>query len=135
MKQSAALFALASIGLFAVNYDSGEAGSQLFLSEQLEADEAAFLKYLTEFGKSYATKEEYKFRLAEFKKSLKHIAEHDEVATGHSVGVNHFSDWTHEEYKKMLGLKKPEQESELLKSKPLFEYDPNVTLPDSVDWR
>ena len=57
------------------------------------------MKYITEYGKSYATKEEYKFRLAEFKKSLKHIAEHDEATHGHSVGINHMSDWTHEEYK------------------------------------
>lgn len=35
----------------------------------------------------------------------------------------------------MLGLKQPTEDSELLKSKPLLEANPDVTLPDSVDWR
>ena len=68
MKVGAALFALASVGLVAVTYNSGEQGGQLFLSERLNADEAAFMQYLNEFGKSYGTKEEYDFRYDIFAK-------------------------------------------------------------------
>ena len=35
------------------------------------------------------------------------IKDHNEETTGHSVGLNHMSDWTDEEYKKLLGFKIP----------------------------
>lgn len=54
--------------------------------------------------KSYPTKEEYKFRLEQFKKTIADIATHDEWESGITVGLNEFSDLTHEEYKTMLGL-------------------------------
>lgn len=133
MKLGAALFAFASIGLVAFNYGSGEEASQLFLSERLEADEAAYIKYLTEFSKSYVTKEEYKFRLAEFKKSLKKVAEHDEAATGHSVGLNQFSDFTDDEYRTLLGLKIPANVPSAPEAENVDES--SLNLPSSMDWR
>jgi hypothetical protein len=127
MKVGAALLALASVGLV-------EAG---FLSEKLGADEKAFMHYLHEYGKSYGTKEEFKFRLGEFRKQMKIIAEHDEAKAGHSVGLNQFSDWTDAEYKRMLGFKynKDLKADESIMPVKEFELDPTVTVPDSVDWR
>ena len=94
MKTAARIAALAALGLVAVNYSSNE-GSQLFLSEKMTEEELAYLKYISEYGKSYGTKAEYKFRLDQFKKTLKKMAEHEANAThGSTVGHNEFSDWT-----------------------------------------
>jgi len=70
------------------------------------------MKYVTEWGKSYGTKAEFKFRLDQFKNTMAKIAEHQSnSAHGSTVGVNQFSDWTHEEYKKLLGYKHVAKES------------------------
>lgn len=66
------------------------------------------MHFISKHGKSYGTKVEFKLRLAEFKKTLKKIASHDEATAGHAVGLNHLSDYTDEEYKHLLGLKIPE---------------------------
>jgi len=97
MKTAAGIAALAALGLVAVNY-SNEETTSLFLQQQLEEDELTFLSYITEFGKNYPTKEEYKMRLAVFKKNLHTISTHDEVTTGISLGLNAFSDYTDHEW-------------------------------------
>jgi len=131
MRTAAGIAALAALGLVAVNYSSSE-GSQLFLSERITQEEMMYMQYVTEWGKSYGTKAEFQFRLEQFKNSLKKIAEH-EATDGHksTVALNHMSDWTHAEYKKLLGYK-PElrvasnEEPELLDTS---------NLADSMDWR
>ena len=121
MKTAAGIAALAALGLVAVNYSSNE-GSQLFLSEIISEEEMAFMKYVTEWNKSYGTKAEIKFRLDQFKKTLSKIAAHQSNSAHKStVGLNHMSDWTQEEYKKLLGYK-PELRTEL-----------NTTEPELLD--
>merc|ERR1719454_2307710 len=128
MKTAASIAALAALGLVAVNYSSSE-GSQLFLSERITEEEMMYMRYVTEWGKSYGTKAEFSFRLEQFKNTLKKIADH-ESTDGHqsTVGLNHMSDWTHEEYKKLLGYKHVERttEPELLDT---------VGIPAEMDWR
>jgi len=61
---------------------------------------------VTSYGKSYGTKDEYEFRLQIFADNLKKINEHNENYPEDAVwGINHLSDWTPMEYKKLLGLK------------------------------
>merc|ERR1712032_1593959 len=72
MKSAAAIAALAALGLVAVNYSSSE-GSQLFLSERITEEEMMYMKYVTEWGKSYGTKAEFEFRMEAFKKTLNKI--------------------------------------------------------------
>merc|ERR1712159_744615 len=102
----------------------------MFLSERVSENEMAYMKFVHEWGKSYGTKAEFEFRFEQFERSLAAIAEHNaDPEMGHSIGLNEFSDWTHEEYKKMLG----------------YQYDPNRVLDteelntedlaDSIDWR
>merc|ERR1711934_74104 len=128
MKTAAGIAALAALGLVAVNYSSQE-GSQLFLSERITEDEMAYMRYVTEWGKSYGTKAEFQFRLEQFKitqgKMDEHNARKDRMS---EVGHNQFSDWTHEEYKKLLGYKHVErtEEPELL---------PTDDLDTEMDWR
>jgi len=110
MKSVAAVGAVATIGALAM-YQSTES-SQLFLSEIITADELAYMKYVTEWGKSYGTKAEFKFRLDQFKQTMAKMAEHESNSAHQStVGVNQFSDWTHAEYKTLLGYKHVEKAS------------------------
>ena len=75
-----------------------------FLSEVITPEELAFMKYVSEYGKSYGTKAEFRFRLEQFKKSMAKIAAHDENTNGSTVGLNQFSDYTPHEYKKIRYL-------------------------------
>jgi len=93
--------------------------------------EAEYVKHLSEFNKSYATRQEFDFRLNQFKKNYEAIQEHNSKNTGahddHVLGLNLFADWTDSEYKKMLGYKaKPVNTTESLSQN---------AIPDSVDWR
>ena len=68
--------------------------------------EQAFVDYLTKYGKSYATKEEYLFRLGRFTRKMALIEEFNaKDGDHHHVGLNHMSDWTEYEYKRLLGYK------------------------------
>jgi hypothetical protein len=62
--------------------------------------ESAFLAYITEYGKSYASIEEYEMRLRNF--ALKHafIQAHSENPgeLTFQVGHNKMSDWTESEF-------------------------------------
>ena len=84
--------------------------------------------FISEYSKSYGTQEEFDFRAAIFKENLEVIAEHnsrnDET---HTLGINQFSDWTHEEYKKLLGYrgKKMVNDAEVLSIE---------NLADGVNW-
>lgn len=76
---------------------------------EISPEEHLFTQYLSKFGKSYGTKEEYEFRLEQFRKSLEKVREHNSRNdVTYSLGINKFSDMTHEEYKRMLGFKKPQ---------------------------
>jgi len=91
--------------------------------------ERVYLQYLAEHGKSYATKEEYLFRLAEFTKKMvtleEYNAQNDDDA---ELAVNHMSDWTDDEYKTLLGYKGTKKYN-----KTAFSGDVN-DLPESVNW-
>jgi hypothetical protein len=77
-------------------------GSALALSEI----ESAFFGYITQFGKSYSTMEEYELRLRQFAVKHAFIQEHN-AEEGHTykAGHNMMSDWTQEEYEAMLTYK------------------------------
>lgn len=65
------------------------------------------MSYIVRFSKTYSTKEEYNFRLDQFKRTLASIAVHNarNDAT-FKLGLNKFSDLTKKEYKSLLGYKK-----------------------------
>jgi len=92
--------------------------------------ERVYLQYLAEHGKSYATKEEYLFRLAEFTKKMvileEYKAQNEDDA---ELAVNFMSDWTDAEYKTLLGYKGTKPAS----NKTTFSGDVN-DLPESVNW-
>jgi len=108
-------------------YQTSE-GSNLFLSDVITPEEMAYMKYVTEWGKSYGTKAEFHFRMEQFKNTMKKMAAHNEDnAAKSTVGFNQFSDWTEAEFKKMLGYKKVERNGEA----PLLNTE---NLADEVNW-
>jgi C1A family cysteine protease len=127
MKSAAGVAALAALGLVAVNYSASE-GSQLFLSERITEEEMMYMKYVTEYGKSYGTKAEFEFRLDQFKKTMAKMAAHNmDNAAQSTVGLNQFSDWTDAEYKKLLGYKAKTVAGEA-------EVLDTSNLADGVNW-
>jgi C1A family cysteine protease len=97
----------------------------------MTAQDYEFIKFVTTHGKSYATKEEYEFRSNLFKQALAKIElENAKVENTFTVGINKFADWTHEEYKRLLGYKS----NRIAGSRPA-PVNYNVSIPTSVDWR
>ena len=94
----------------------------------LDATDYAYMAYVTDFGKSYATLAEYKFRLAEYRKSAEFVAAHNADPTQtHEVELNEFADRTYDEMKAMLGYRAPVEEPT-----EFFEGTPNGS---EYDWR
>jgi hypothetical protein len=78
--------------------------------KSFNADETKFMEYIIEFGKSYNTREEFEQRLKNFIEMDKYIAEVNAPGSEytHEAGHNEYSDWSQEQFKKLLGAKQPE---------------------------
>jgi type II secretory pathway pseudopilin PulG len=75
-------------------------------SINLVSEEKGFASFVARHGKSYATKEEYLHRLQLYLKSYEIITHHNTYGDpSYTLGLNHFSDWTDEEYQRLLGYK------------------------------
>ncbi len=65
MKQGFAALAIvgtaATLGFLALNNEIYQTGS-FFSNDALTKDDMNFIKYMSEYGKSYGTKEEFEFR-------------------------------------------------------------------------
>lgn len=82
------------------------------------ADDSDFINYLSAHGKSYKTQNEYKMRLGHYKKKDDFVKKHNALKNvTYTVAHNKFSDWTDEEYKKLLGFIAPPA-NRLLSSEP-----------------
>lgn len=87
-----------------------------------------FLHHLSLFGKRYDTMEEYLMRLENFMRAEAEIMKHNASGATSRMGHNQFSDWTQEEFERMLGFK-----TEL--AQPAAEYaDWEPTDEAEVDW-
>ena len=93
------------------------------------------MKHLADFGKSYATKDEYEFRLALFAKKHIEMAKINSTNGSFTVGHNMFSDWTQEEFQKLLGYKKPEKHLIGGDGHDSYVYLPVEDTPNAIDWR
>ena len=89
--------------------------------------EAAFFGYITQYGKSYGSMEEYEFRLAQFARKHQIIAEHNAKESSFKLGHNNMSDWSEAEYEAILTYK------EEPRVEPAF-YGLNDTY-NPIDWR
>jgi C1A family cysteine protease len=125
----AGLGAAAALAVIALSYQA-PAGTQLFQSELMTAEDHEFIKYVAEYGKSYGTRAEYEFRAAQFKQTLVKVAEHNSENGTSTVGINAFSDKTEAEMKKMLGYRSDMKKLSVQAAPELDTTD----LADSVNW-
>ena len=66
-----------------------------------------FFQFVSEFGKTYGTVEEFKFRAAIYKEKQDFIRKHNaDPKETHKVKLNEFADLTTEELKARNGYKK-----------------------------
>ncbi len=91
--------------------------------------EFAFMNYMSHFGKSFGTVEEYKFRLEQFTRSESAIAEHNSaLGTTYKLGHNRMSDWTEAEYQRLLTYKP------MPESAKVYGATHSATPNSTVDW-
>jgi len=90
--------------------------------------EKNFINHMADFGLSFATKEEYEFRLGIYTmKDAEYAKINADPANTFTVGHNKFSTWTDAEYKKLLGYKGPQKIE--------GPFHPNTVSNGPIDWR
>jgi hypothetical protein len=95
------------------------------------AVEQSFIGHMSFHGLSYATQEEYNFRLGIFTlKDMENIEINSNPEHTFTVGHNQFSTWTDAEYKRLLGYRGPQEMPADAVMTVLEE-----TLSSPVDWR
>lgn len=96
----------------------------------MTADELNFMTYITKYGKSYGTKEEYEFRFNLYKQAALQVAmSNAQNGISYTLEVNHLADLTQDEYEKLLGYKK----NGSIASR--YGILDTADIPESVDWR
>jgi C1A family cysteine protease len=100
-----------------------------FMQEELmtQAD-YDFINFVSQHQKSYGTVAEFNFRKAQFAQAQAEINELNAENGTATYGHNFMSDWTHEEYKRLLGYK-PAMKTTY---EPM-EYDAS-TIGESMNW-
>jgi hypothetical protein len=87
---------------------------------------------MVKHGKSYGTREEYEFRFGRFREALGKVAEHNSRNDAtYRLGINKFSDMTHDEYRRMLGYRHRSRDSKRI----VFIDSEAGVVPDEIDWR
>ena len=73
------------------------------MSDEIEME---YNKFLSTYGRDVAGKEEYSYRLSIFAENYKRIQAHNEQeGNSFTLAINHMADWSHSEYKQLLGYK------------------------------
>jgi hypothetical protein len=93
-------------------------------------NDAQFQTFINSYGRNFASVDEYNMRREIFNKQLDIINEHNAKGLSWTLGVNEFTDWTDEEYKKLLGLRASEGQNSAL---PIMQF-PKLQDGD-IDWR
>lgn len=120
--------ALLAVGLIAL-------ATNLYLTTTATSSgvEEKFQQFIQDQRRSYFSKDEYSFRLGVFSKNLQKIDEMNANPNDDAeYGVNHFSDWTDEEFQAILGLKNMPLQS--TQGEKVIDYvDPNRL--QNKDWK
>jgi C1A family cysteine protease len=118
-----------AVATFAVmNINSIESGSAFHATPITDA-ERAFINFISEYRRTYGTKEEYAYRLELFTEMLKTIEEHNSKNLSWTLGVNHLSDMSPYEYSQMLGYTSEPRE------KVFLDIPASTPINGGVDWR
>jgi len=95
----------------------------------VNVDDVKFINYVAVHNKQFASTEEFNFRKSIFEQTDAEIEELNAQNSTSVHGHNKFSDWTHEEYKVLLGYK-PELRTE---ENTVASFEAGTASP--VDWR
>jgi len=95
----------------------------------------SFENYVEEYGKTYGSTEERSLRRSIFEAKLGEIKRHNEDKTKTwKAGINHMSDWTRDELKKLSGYKRSSPVA-ATNNKEILAKKNVSALPMHVDWR
>lgn len=95
------------------------------------SNDLLFSNFINEYGRNYANEAEYNMRKEIFMHHLKTIQEHNAKGLSWTLGVNEYTDWTDEEYSKLLGLKNFRNQNSAL---PVAKI-PQASNDKDIDWR
>lgn len=123
--------AVATFAVLNLNQAPSTAGTFLAQTEISEA-EREFINFVSEYHRTYGTKEEYNYRLGVFTENYNQIKAH-EAENGHTycLGVTSLVDLNDYEYKQLLGYKLKSRQSSRNET-PIIGTE---STPASVDWR
>jgi len=94
----------------------------------------AFHDFCALHSKNYYTTEEKNFRYRIFARNFAIINEHNMLNDAtHSLGLNHMTDWTEEEFQKVLGYKGAERVAKNVTEEPTERLLAGDNAP--IDWR
>ena len=86
-------------------------------------------------SKVYETVEEYEKRFGVWMDNLKYVVEYNSKHSSHWLGMNHFADLTHEEWKNVVRFGyRGERDMNAVKNEAPFRYK-DSEMPEIVDWR
>ena len=94
----------------------------------LNSVEYEYMNYLAQYNKVSNDVEEFNFRLSNFAAVDAFIKENNSGSETHVAGHNQFSDWSHAEYKAILGYVRGEAATKNIK---MFDESANA---DSLNW-
>merc|ERR1719345_393926 len=89
--------------------------------------EVEYMNYISKFGKTMNSIDEFDARLENFILTDTHVNTINDYQNSWTAGHNQFSDWTHAEYKSMLGLIMTEETAPVT----IFSEDSNAS---GVNW-
>ena len=72
----------------------------------IDVEELSFINYLSKWNKVYHDIDEFRARLEHFTRNVHIINEHNATESSYKLGHNQFSDWSPEEYSRILGYKR-----------------------------
>ena len=98
----------------------------------ISADELEFVNFASRFNKIYKDVKEYAARFEIFAYNHKFIKEHNATKSTYTLGHNHMSDWTDDEYFNILNFVMPENYEPDKRNVEVFSDDDD--LPDYVNW-
>jgi hypothetical protein len=120
-----------AVAAFALLNMNGVQMGQTFLSTPMTDAEREFINFISEHQRSYGTKEEYEYRLSLFTDVYNQVKNQDPNAS-YTIGINHLSDMSDYEYKRLLGYKPSMRQATGVQSFHISQAD---AVPASVDWR
>jgi C1A family cysteine protease len=91
--------------------------------------EAHFMNFVASHGKVYRTVTEYKIRKMLWEEADKFIRTHNSQHESYILGHNQFSDWSHEEFKRLMGS----ESDGTFQYAHVGKFDTDH-LPHAVDW-